>query len=43
MDQQIKSSPRMAPLPIGHSPELQDQFEAMHLAGRGWTAGKHAR
>ena len=29
MDQRTTSSPRLLPLPSEHSPELQDQFEAM--------------
>jgi hypothetical protein len=29
MDQQFKSSRRMAPLPVQHSPELQGEVEAM--------------
>ena len=29
MDQRATSSPRLMPLPPEHSPELQDQFEAM--------------
>jgi len=30
MDQRTMRSPRLMPLPPEHSPELQDQFEAMH-------------
>ena len=29
MDQQVKTSARIAPLPSEHSPELREQFEAM--------------
>ena len=29
MDQRVKPSPRLAPLPADHSPELREQFEAM--------------
>src|SRR6266545_3159312 len=29
MDQPVKLSPRIAPLPVEHSPELKDQFETM--------------
>ncbi len=29
MDQPVKLSPRIAPLPVEHSPELKEQFEAM--------------
>ena len=29
MDQKVKPAPRLAPLPPGHSPELQEQFETM--------------
>ena len=28
MDQKVKSSPRIAPLPLDHSPELKDAFES---------------
>src|SRR5437868_1521227 len=29
MDQRVKPSPRIAPLPVEHTPELKDAFEAM--------------
>src|SRR5215510_8977141 len=29
MDQRVRPSPRIAPLPPEHSPELKDQFESM--------------
>ena len=29
MDQRVRPSPRIAPLPLEHSPELKDQFESM--------------
>jgi uncharacterized peroxidase-related enzyme len=29
MDQPVKPAPRIAPLPVGHSPDLQESFEAM--------------
>jgi hypothetical protein len=29
MDQRVRPSPRLAPLPPEHTPELTDQFESM--------------
>src|SRR5438067_13676207 len=29
MEQRVKPSPRIAPLPVEHTPELKDAFEAM--------------
>jgi hypothetical protein len=42
MEQKVKPSPRLAPLPVGHAPEPIAAGEK-YLASYGWKIGKHAR
>ena len=51
MEQEVKPTALIEPLPPEHTPELKESFEAMkkieigekYLAAHGWRVGKHAR